>query len=216
MGNKTVTQDDVRKAWSAKVGKTDQYDLHEVETADGEFQTQLIDKDTGSITVAVNGKGDKVLQKLLDHAGDTFIDGGESPLSATDGRSVKRYTSSGVLATPTQPEAMVATQGPVEVNSTIENGDLSEAKAPVDRQPSTGAVQLTGDGGEKEFDNGEDRLPLTEREAAAREGIQNVVDREHAKKAGGDGEGEGTTTPTTSTRKRSAAKKPAAKKPQGE
>lgn len=186
MSEHTVTQDEVRKAWSYKVGKTDQYDLHEIETADGESQTQLIDKETGSITVAVNGTGPKVLKKLLDHAGDTFIDGGESPVSSTDGRSVKRYTSTGVLATPTQPEAMVSTQGPIEV--TNDPNGRTEASAPVDRQPSTGAVQLTGEGGEKEFDDGGSSAPMTEGERAAREGIGNVVAREQAKK---EGTGEG-------------------------
>lgn len=181
MGNKTVTQEDVRKAWSEKVGKVDQYDLHEVETADGEFQTQLIDKDTGSITVAVNGKGDKVLQKLFDHAGDTFIDGGESPLSSTGNGSVKRYTSSGVLATPTQPEVMVGEQEAVEVSN--QPGKSKQAQAPVDRLPSTGSVQLTGEGGEKQLKEAKGGQK-TERQVAQERGISQTVADEQKKKGG--------------------------------
>lgn len=184
MANKAPTQEDVRKAWSEKVGKVDQYDLHEVEVADGEFQTQLIDKDTGSITVAVNGKGEAVLRKLFEHAGDTFIDGGESPLSATSEGSVKRFTSRGVLATPTQPEVQVNTQDPVEVNTKGDVEGRSEAQAPVDRQPSTGSVQLTGDGGEKKLKGTSVPTPKTEGERAREEGIENVVAREKAKKEG--------------------------------
>lgn len=147
MSNKNPTQEDVRKAWSEKAGKVDQYDLHEIETGDGESQTQLIDKDTGSITVAVNGTGAKALNKLFEHAGETFIDGGESPVESTGAKSIKRYTSRGVLATPTQPEVQIDTQEPVEVSN--EAGNEKQAKAPVDRQASQGSVQLDGKGGEK-------------------------------------------------------------------
>lgn len=146
MADKTVSHKDVIKAWSEKVGKIDQYDIHEFNTADGGSQTQLIDKDSGGITVAVNGTGAKVLQKLFDNAGVTFIDAGESPVESTGKESIKRYTSRGVLATPTQPETQINTQKPIEVNTKGDVKDRKEAQAPVDRQPSTGNVQLTDNG----------------------------------------------------------------------
>ena len=181
MANKTATKEDVVKAWSEKVGKIDQYDLHEIDTADGGSQTQLIDKDTGSITVAVDGTGPKALQKLFEHAGETFIDRGESPVESTGEGSQKRFTSRGVLATPTQPEVQVDTQEPVEVDNRKEG---AEAQAPVDRQPSTGSVQLTGDGGEKKLKGPSVPTPKTEGERAREEGIENVVAEEKAKKEG--------------------------------
>lgn len=145
----TATQDEVREAWSRAVGREDQYDLVEVESFDGDSQTQLIDKDTGSITVAVDGTGGKALKKLLDHAGDTFIDGAVTPKEASGVKSQKRFTSRGVLATPTQPEALNDPTDPVEVDNVKPAQPQSEPQAPVDRNPSTSSVTL-GKGGKQE------------------------------------------------------------------
>lgn len=142
---KTATQAEVIEAWSRKVGREDQYDLVEVESFDGDSQTQLIDKDTGSITVAVDGTGPKVLQKLVEHAGDTFIDGAVTPKEASGVKSEKRFTSRGVLATPTQPENLNDPSDPVEVDNTKPAQQRqSEPKAPVTRRESTSSKVLGG------------------------------------------------------------------------
>lgn len=139
---KSATQAQVVEAWSVKAGREDQYDLVEIETYDGDSQTQLIDKDTGSITVAVDGTGPKVLKKLLDHAGDTFIDGAESPVEAVKVQSERRYTSRGVLATPTQPENLQGDTEPVEVDHRKPGDKQSEPQAPVTRTDSTSSKTL--------------------------------------------------------------------------
>lgn len=100
-----ATKSAVVKAWSDKVGRKDQYDVREVEAFDGTVQTQLIDKDTGSISIAVDGGGDEALQKLLDEAGSTLLDAGVSPKESTGSESKVQTTSRGVAATPTQPAA---------------------------------------------------------------------------------------------------------------
>lgn len=176
MAEVKATKENVLKAWSDKVGKVDQYDLRITES-----QTQLIDKDTGSLTVAVDGTDQKALQTLLDRCGDTFIDGGESPEASTGDKSQVQFTSRGSLATPTQPEAMVSTQEPVEV--TNEPGKTSEASAPVDRQPSQERVQLTGDGGTKSLGKVEG-AQRTEGEVARSRGLSKEVAKEQKKKGG--------------------------------
>lgn len=142
MAEKTYTEEDVRKAWSAKVGREDQYDLVEVETFEGESQTQLVDKDTGSISVAVNGTGAKALKKLAENAGDTFIDGAEAPKEATSVKSERRFTSRGVIATPTQPENLQDPSDTVEVDNRKPVDKQSEPKAPVTRTDSTSSKTL--------------------------------------------------------------------------
>lgn len=143
MAEKTYTQDDVRKAWSEKVGREDQYDLVEVESFDGDSQTQLIDKDTGSISVAVDGTGAKALKKLAENAGDTFIDGAVTPKEASSVKSERRFTSRGVIATPSQPENLQDATDPVEVdNRKPAEARQSEPKAPVTRTDSTSTKSL--------------------------------------------------------------------------
>lgn len=124
-----ATKDSVVKAWSDKVGRKDQYDLREVTAADGTEQTQLVDKDTGSLTIAVNGHGDNALQRLFDEAGSVLLDAGVSPKESTGADSEVQTTSRGVAATPTQPVAQVDPSNPVVVDD--RTGDVPTTKDPV-------------------------------------------------------------------------------------
>ena len=126
---KNYTKQDVLDRWDEVVGKKDRYDLVEIEAHDGTKQTQLLDKQTGSITVAVDGTGQEALNRLYENAGAPRLDAGKSPKEAArDGE--KRYTSAGVLATPTQPDALEdVTPDPVEINPSEQTADTPTEKA---------------------------------------------------------------------------------------
>lgn len=102
----TFSKADVLELWSDKAGRKDAFDVREVESLDGVKQTQLINKDTGSLVVAVNATGDAAFQILGERCGDPFIDAGVNPKEAQGDENQKFFTSEGVLATPTQPETL--------------------------------------------------------------------------------------------------------------
>lgn len=140
---KTYSEKDVCEAWSTAVGRVDQYDLVKVESFDGTKQIQLIDKDSGSIVIAVNGTDQEALRKLFEGAGTTFIDGAVTPKEASGEDSERRYTSRGTLASPTQPEVLVDERDPIEVNNSVGKASVkSEPKAPVTNQESKSSVTL--------------------------------------------------------------------------
>lgn len=120
---KDYSEKDVIRAWSDKAGQQDRYDLRVIETEDGKKQTQLVDKFTGSLTIAVDGEGAEANRTLVERAGDALIDDGESPKESVEDDE-KQHTSEGVLATPTQPENLEAEKAPVE----IENSDEGQPK----------------------------------------------------------------------------------------
>lgn len=64
----------VAEAWSKKVGRKINFELLEVEAADGRKQTQLINPEEGSVVVAVNATGSDAVDTLVERAGDIFID----------------------------------------------------------------------------------------------------------------------------------------------
>lgn len=129
MADKTYSKADVVKAWSDKAGRKDQYDVREVEDVDGNKQVQLIDKDTGSVSVAANGEGSAAFKKLVEHVGDIAIDAVIMPKeSVGEGNNKQHFTSRGQLATPTQPEALVGEVEPTEVNPKQEQGRTVEAQ----------------------------------------------------------------------------------------
>jgi hypothetical protein len=136
MADKKYTKADVVKAWSDKAGRQDQYDVREVEGVDGEHQVQLIDKDTGSVSVAANGEGEAAYRKLVEHVGDIAIDAVIMPKeSVGPDNNKKHYTSRGQLATPTQPEALVGETEPQEVNPKVETGRVSDGEGDIPTQP---------------------------------------------------------------------------------
>lgn len=110
----TFSKEGALKAWNEAAGKTDQYDVRVVEDIHGTKQTQLIDKDTGSLSVAVNGENP--WQELTEKAGVWKIDDGVNPKEAAEDDKVFK-TSKGVLATPTQPEAVEGVQEIIEVDN---------------------------------------------------------------------------------------------------
>lgn len=110
MAEKTFSKSEVLELWSDKAGRKDAFDLREVESEAGVKQTQLINKDTGSLVVAVNATGEDALQTLGERCGDPFIDAGVNPKEAQGSENKKFYTSEGVLATPTQPETLETTE----------------------------------------------------------------------------------------------------------
>lgn len=113
-----ATKDSVVEAWSEKAGRKDQYDVREVETFDGDKSFQLIDKDTGSLTIQASS-----LEELQERAGDALIDPGSVPKESSGEDSEKHYTSRGVLAFPTQPENLNDPSDPVELNPDEQVGD---------------------------------------------------------------------------------------------
>lgn len=133
---KTFTKEDVVNAWSEKAGRKDQYDVREVKSEDGADQVQLIDKDTGSISIAVDGSGSDAFRKLVEQAGTPLIDGAEMPQESVGaGNNEQHFTSRGVLATPTQPEALEGTADAVEFDTSKARGD--EPTRPEERISST-------------------------------------------------------------------------------
>jgi hypothetical protein len=133
------TAKSVVKAWSEKSGRLDQYDVREVTNFDGVEQTQLIDKDTGSVTVAVNGHGQEALDRLAEEAGVSLIDAGVAPQESTSADNKVQRTSRGVLATPTQPEALNDPTDPVVIEDPAdEQREPNPLDVPTHRDPVTG------------------------------------------------------------------------------
>ena len=112
MANATKAQ--VLKAWSEKAGREDAFDLRNVTSADGTVQTQLINKDNGSLVVAADGEN--AFDTLLEQVGTALIDAGVNPKEASEDNEVE-FTSEGALATPTQPEAIEGVAEVVEVDN---------------------------------------------------------------------------------------------------
>lgn len=124
----SFTKEGALKAWNEKAGKVDQWDVRVVESVDGEKQTQLIDKDTGSLCVAVNG--DNPWKKLTEMAGVWKIDDGVNPKEAVGPENNEKFeTSKGVLATPTQPDAILGETEPVEVDNRSDADKKADAPA---------------------------------------------------------------------------------------
>lgn len=121
------SKEQVLELWSDKAGRKDAFDLREVESEAGVKQTQLINKDTGSLVVAVNATGADALQTLGERCGDPFIDAGVNPKEAQGSENKKFYTSEGVLATPTQPETLETTE--VGTRHFVAGQEVSEESA---------------------------------------------------------------------------------------
>lgn len=125
--NKNYTKADVQAAWSKDTPSQESYDIVETKTVNGEpDQTQLIDKSTGSLTAAVNATGQDALNQLYAKAKNPKVDGGLPPKAAVESSNEERFTSSGVLATPTQPGALGAQEGLGEVNPSRDNPPFDE------------------------------------------------------------------------------------------
>ena len=71
MGN---SKSKVAKAWSESVGREIAFELKVVKAADGREQTHLINPESGSVVVAVNGTGDEAEKRLVENAGSPFLD----------------------------------------------------------------------------------------------------------------------------------------------
>lgn len=123
MAEKKYTRAEVLKAWSDLSGRKDQYDVKEFTDDRGVDVTQLIDKDSGSVTVQVDAQGDSAWQRLGENVGSNFIDGGTAPEDPK-----QEYTSRGVLETPTQPEALKENQGRGEVDPDNKRGNTGNGK----------------------------------------------------------------------------------------
>lgn len=133
MANKTFTKDDALKAWEGddKVGA---FDIVETTTKDGQpDQTQILDKATGSLVIAVDGTGSEAYQRLAENPRAPKLDNGVSPKSAVeDGET--RTTSTGTLATPTHPQDLEAQEGlglidPADLNPGVSAKESSKAAA---------------------------------------------------------------------------------------
>jgi len=116
---------DLAKKFSEFAGRKDQYDVREVEGVDGTKQTQLIDKDTGSISFAWDGDLPEDLDTIIGSVGG---DPAVMPKEAVEDN--KRFeTSRGVLATPTQPEALEGARDVEEIdNSKAFKSENQESK----------------------------------------------------------------------------------------
>jgi hypothetical protein len=101
------------KRFSEYSGRKDQYDVRVVEGVDGKKQTQLVDKDTGSLSFAVDGTDFD--PETVNFGGSVGGDPAISPKEAVEDDKVFR-TSRGILATPTQPEALEGAKEPTEVD----------------------------------------------------------------------------------------------------
>lgn len=163
----------VADAWSAKVGRYINFELLEVEAADGRKQTQLINPEEGSVVVAVNATGDDAIKTLVREAGSTFIDGAFGQDELDGPGEVNEVTN--------DPEGRTdgraphsSTQG---VNPTEEVTVKKEGKVEPQSQPF-------GNTNREQLEAAEKDAPTTEGDRAKEEGIQNVVDREHEKKTG--------------------------------
>jgi hypothetical protein len=144
MAEETFTREGALEAWNKAAGKVDQYDVREVEAEDGTKQTQLIDKDTGSLSVAVNG--DNPWKELTQKAGVWKIDDGVNPKEAMSNENKQFETSEGVLATPSQPEALQGVQEPVEVDNRTEAEKSGETQdSPSENVSKARAEQLGED-----------------------------------------------------------------------
>lgn len=115
---------DLAKKFSEFAGREDQYDVREVEGVDGRKQTQLIDKDTGSISFAWDGDLPEDLDTIIGSVGG---DSAVMPKEAVEDNKVFR-TSRGNLATPTQPEAILPQEEVVEVDNKKDRNTSDEEK----------------------------------------------------------------------------------------
>lgn len=145
------TKKSVLEAWSDKAGRKDNFDLREVESLDGVKQTQLINKETGSLVVAVNATGDDALKVLGERVGDPFIDPGVNPKEAQGEDNKKFFTSEGVLATPTQPDSLEGNAttrnfvGGREVSQEAADNFQAEAQSEVDASKEADEVNEEGE-----------------------------------------------------------------------
>jgi hypothetical protein len=113
--------------FSEYAGRKDQYDVRVIEGVDGKKQTQLIDKDTGSISFAVDGTdfdADKV-----NFGGSVGGDPAINPKEAVEDNKEFR-TSRGNLASPTQPEAIEGAVEPTEVDKKAERENAETTETP--------------------------------------------------------------------------------------
>lgn len=147
----TFTKKQVLELWSDKAGRKDNFDLREVESLDGVKQTQLINKETGSLVVAVNGHGEDAINVLGRRVGDPFIDPGVNPKEAQGDENKKFYTSEKVLATPTQPESLEGNAttrhfvGGREVSEEAAEKFQAEAQSDVDASKTADEVDEEGE-----------------------------------------------------------------------
>lgn len=109
--------------FSEFAGREDQYDVREVEGADGTRQTQLIDKDSGSVSFAVNGDFDP---ETVAFGGSVGGDAAVNPKEALEEDAKPFRTSRGNLASPTQPQALEGEAEPTEIDNTDKGGDTQE------------------------------------------------------------------------------------------
>lgn len=115
--------------FSEFAGRKDQYDVRVVEGMDGQKQTQLIDKDTGSISFAVNGEDFD--PETVSFGGSVGGDTAITPKEAVEDNKEFR-TSRGNLASPTQPEAIEAPREVEEIDNKsgreVQENDSSKEK----------------------------------------------------------------------------------------
>lgn len=117
-----ATNAQIAKHFSELAGREDQYDVREVVSVNGTKQTQVIDKDTGSISAAFEGDVD--LEKLI---GSVTSTPAITPKEASE--DDKKFTTSrGVPASPTQPEAILPQEEVVEIDNKKDRTTSDEEK----------------------------------------------------------------------------------------
>lgn len=120
-----ATAKDLAKEFSKRAGYVDQYDVREVESVDGTKQTQLIDKTTGSVSFVFSGDLPDGVDGVV---GTVGTEAAVTPKEAAKDNKEFR-TSNGVLATPTQPEAVQAPGEVTEVDNTDKSAVASDQTA---------------------------------------------------------------------------------------
>jgi hypothetical protein len=119
-----MAKNDLAAHFSELAGRKDQYDVRVVEGVDGTKQTQLIDKTTGSISAVFEGEDvntDKIVGSV------TSVPAVSPKESVNDNK--KQWTSTGVLASPTQPEALQPAADATEVDNTDKSTVAADSTA---------------------------------------------------------------------------------------
>jgi hypothetical protein len=119
-----MAKKDLAQHFSDLAGRKDQYDVRVVEGVDGTKQTQLIDKTTGSVSAVFEGE-DVDVDKIV---GSVTATPAVSPKEAVEDNK-EFWTSAGVKASPTQPEALQGAKDATEVDNTDKSAVASDSTA---------------------------------------------------------------------------------------
>lgn len=118
-----MSKTDVLKALNDAAGTKDAFEVREVEVESGKV-TQIISAN-GSLVAQINATNDDAWKKLEGFT-TGVVDAGEPPVaSVEDGK--KFFTKEGVIAFPTQPEALAESTGEGEVNPKEDRAQAAKA-----------------------------------------------------------------------------------------